>query len=329
MASPVRMNALIVGSGWSRHAAHAFQRRDDVQVRGLVARGSSRSFALARALRVPLFATVADAVRQITPILAVVAVGDRQNGAFTLELLEAGAHVLCAHPVAPTPEEVMAIAEAAERRGLFVSTDYSLRATEAFRVGRAAIQENGTLLRLDVTYPGRFLPIALDLAVALGGHVDTVSAFGRYPKDLHARREAAPAVFPPTTILEHLEGVVSALTPSPHADPRAALRITASSTGGRVDIALPTGGARRLRCGHGGRFEEIELTPAVRGGAAGAAFGDAMRTLADRFVDAIVHGEGPPCPLADEAHLRRLWMAITRAERGRRPVTLGELTPST
>ena len=255
------------------------------------------------------------------------AVGDKQNGPFTLELLDAGAHVLCAHPVAPTPEEVMAIAEAAERRGLFVSTDYSLRATEAFRLGRAAIRENGTLLRVDVTYPGRFLPIALDLAVALGGHVDMVSAFGRYPKDLKCRREASPAVFPPTTILEHVEGAVTALTPTPHADPRAAVHITASSTGGRVEMALPTGGARRLRCGHGGRFEDVELTPALRGGTVVAAFGDAMRTLADQFVDAVLHGDGPTCPLAEEAHLRRLWMAITRAERGRVPVTVGELTP--
>lgn len=321
------MNALVVGSGWSRHAAQAFQRRDDVQVRGLVARGSSRSFALANALKVPVFTTVADAVRQSAPILAVVAVGDRQNASLTRELLEAGAHVLCAHPVAPTPAEVMAIAEAAERRGLLVSTDYSLRATDAFRLGRAAIRENGTLLRVDVTYPGRFLPIALDLAVALGGHVDRVSAFGRYPKELEARREAAPAVFPPTAVLEHFEGAVTALTPCPHADPRAAVHITASSTGGRVEIALPTGGARRLRCGHGGRLEDVELSPALRGGTAGAAFGDAMRALADQFVDAVLHGEGPPCPLAEEAHLRRLWIAITRAERGRVPVTVGEPSP--
>jgi predicted dehydrogenase len=295
-------------------------------MRGVVARGSKRSFDLAGALGVPLFDQLAEAIQETSPNLAVVAVSDRANPALAIELLQSGAHVLCAHPVAPTAEDVLTVARVARQRNLLVSTDYSLRTTEAFRLGQLAVAELGRLLRIEITYPGRFLPIVLDLALTLGGQVDAVSAFGRYPEELRARREAAPAAFPPTTILEHVQGAVTALTPSPHAAPAAAVRITTSSTGGRVEIALPAGGARRLRCRPGGLAEEVEIAPAYAVTDPGAAFADAMYALANAFVDAIVKGQGPPCPLESEANLRRVWAAIPRAARARTPVMVDEGT---
>lgn len=329
MSAPLRLNALVVGSGWARHAAHAFAARDDVRVAGVVARGSKRSFDLASALGVPLFDGLGDAIHETGPNLAVVAVGDSANPGIAADLLHAGAHVLCAHPVAPTAEEVTVLAALAKERGLVASTDYSLRTTDAFRASRSALAELGRLLRIEITFPGRFLPMALDLAIAFGERVEVVSAFGRYPEELKARRASAPAAFPPTIILEHVHGVVTALTPSPHAAPAAAVRVTTSSTGGRLEIQLPASGARRLRCKAGGHWEDTQLAAPHAVADAQVLFAEPMRALADAFVDAIVGGERPPCPLEDEAHLRRVWDAISRALRSGGPTVIDERPPST
>lgn len=323
MAASVRLNALVVGSGWARHAAEAFAARGGVRIGGVVGRGSPRSFTLARTVGSPLFTSLDDAIAETSPAIAVVAVGDTSNAQLARQLLEAGAHVLCAHPVAPDAEQVGALAELAEARRLVASTDYSLRATETFARARAALNGLGTLLRTEITFPGRFLPIALDLAVTIGGPVDALSAFGRYPEVLDERRAATPAAFPPTVVLEHAAGSVTALTPSPHAAPASAIRVTTSSTGGRLEIDLPCGGARRLALKKRGAFEEsLLVAPRADNAKPEAAFAEAMRALAHAFVDAVVSGGVAPCPLADEVAVRELWQAIPVATRARAPLRM-------
>lgn len=321
------MNAIIVGSGWARMAAGALAGRSDVRVRGLVARGSARSVELARSLDVPLFRTVEDAVAAATPSLAVVAVGDEDNARLSAELLRAGAHVLCAHPVGRMPEDVARLARVAAENGRIVSTDYSMRMTEAFRAGLRAIEEAGELLRAEVTFPGRFLPIVLDLALGLCGAVAALTAFESYPETLRARRAAVPAAFPPTVVLEHRSGAVTALTPSPHAPPHAAIRVTTSSGGGRIDIALPAGGARNVRVVLSRRgFAETILAAPAPASDARSPYREAMAALANAFVDAVVSGGEPPSPLAGEVEVRRLWNAIPRSVALRGRVELAEET---
>lgn len=320
MAAPLRLNALVVGSGWARHAASAFAARTEVRVAGVVGRGSPRSFALARSLGVPLFTSLDDAVHETKPSIGVIAVGDEANPLLTRALLEAGAHVLCAHPVAPDPERVGALAELAEARHLVASTDYSLRTTPTFAAARRAITESGTLLKTELTFPGRFLPIALDLAIAIGGPVDVLSAFGRYPDSLEERRAVTPAAFPPSVVLEHAAGSVTTLTPSPHAAPSTAIRVTTSSTGGRLEIELPCGGARKLELRRRGRFEETVIVAPNTRIKPENAFVEAMSSLANAFVDAVLQRDAPPCPLADEVAVRELWQTIPRATRARAPL---------
>lgn len=322
MSTSIRLNALIVGSGWAGHAARAFAARPDVAVRGVVARGSERSFALARELGVPVFVSLTEAIRETQASLAVVAVGDEANPMLTRELLRGGAHVLCAHPVAPSAAQVADLARIAFESGRIVSADYSMRTTEAFEAARGAARALGALLRLEITYPGRFLPMAIDLALAFAGHVDAVSAFGRYPDSLAERRARAPAAFPPTVLLEHRLGAVATLTPSPHAVPMAALRVTASHMAGRIDVELPAGGARRVRNLAGGAFEETVLVPPRATTNAKLAFAEAMHAMANAFVDAVVANEQPPSPLEDEAEVRRVWSCIGRALRARTPITI-------
>lgn len=322
MSAPVRLNALVVGSGWAAHAARAFAARSDVSVRGVVARGSDRSFALARSLGVPLFASVGEAVAETQPMIAVVAVGDTDNHNFAAELLRAGAHVLCAHPVAPTSLDVAELARVADESNRLVSTDYSMRVTDVFRAARVAAPDLGDLLRVEITFPGRFLPMAIDLALATAGAVDAVSAFGRYPSSFDERRAKAPAAFPPTLVLEHSAGAVTTLTPSPHAVPSAAMRVTSSHAGGRLEVELPCGGARRIRNLSGGAFEETVLVSPNAITDAASAFTEAMHALANAFVDAVLAGTPAPCPLEDEAEVRRVWRCVGRALRERAPITI-------
>lgn len=318
----VLLNALVVGSGWGRHAATAFARRGDVRIAGVVGRGSPRTQHLARELQVPVFRTVEDAVREDRIDLAVVAVGDRENSVLATELLMHGAHVLCAHPVGATADDVRRVAELARERGLLVSADYSLRSSDAFAAARSAITTAGTLLRAEITFPGRFLPMALDLAVALGGHVVSVSAFGRYPPAVSAQRSRSPAAFPPTVILEHAAGCVTALTPVPHARATHPVRMTTSGISGRVDAELPAGDVALVRCRRGGMVET--RTWHARPGVDGAAdvFANAMVRTADLFVDAVRTGGAPPCSLEDEVEVRMIWDAITRSLRHKAPVSL-------
>lgn len=316
------MNALVVGSGWAAHAARAFASRADTAVRGVVARGSTRSFDLAKSLDVPLFGSLDEAISETQPTIAVVAIGDTENPAAVGALLRAGAHVLCAHPVAPTASDVAALAALAREHDRIVSADYSMRATDSFRAARAATLELGDLLRVEVTFPGRFLPIAIDLAIAFAGRVEKVAAFGRYPENLRDRRATSPAAFPPTVVLEHAAGAVTALSPSPHAVPSAAIRLTASSTGGRVDVELPCGGARRVRCRAAGAFEETILLVAYGIGDPRSTYAEAMQATAHAFVEAAL-GRGPvPSPLDDEIEVRRVWGSIPRALRDRASIAV-------
>ncbi len=320
----VRSRALLVGSGWARHAARALAERADVQVVGVVARGSPRSIEFARGLDAPLFGTVTEAISAVQPDLAVVAVNDVQNVVFASELVRSRAHVLCAHPVAPDGDGVDALAALAREHGVSVSTDYSLRTCSAFLTARAELPTMGELLRAEVTFPGRLLPMALDLALALGGRVASVAAFGRYPEAVRGRRAANRAAFPPSVVLEHEGGCVTTMMPCPYAQPHSAFRITTSSTRGRLDVELPAGECRRIRAGAAGTWEEAVLVREEPGRAAVELFGSAIRTLTHAFVDAVRHGDPIPCPLEDEAHVRRIWKAIARALRARSPVAVDD-----
>lgn len=317
------MNALVVGSGWARMTGEVFAARDDVRVAGVVARGSPRSFALARELDAPLFTNLAEAIAETRPALAVVAVGDTENVRLSRELLAAGAHVLCAHPVARTPEDVAELARFGRDRGLITSTDYSMRLTPSLRAGLRELAALGELLRVEITFPGRFLPIALDLAMVVAGTVKALTAFGDYPPALEARRSAAPSAFPPTVVLEHDRGVVTALTPSPHAAPPSAIRVTTSSARGRLDLELPAGGARRVRMAstRAGYEEDVLLHPEPCGDAR-KLYAAAMHELAHAFVDAVKRNAPPPCPLESEVDVRRLWQAIPVALRTRSRVDI-------
>lgn len=307
-----KLRAIVVGSGWGAHAARAFAEHDNVELCGIVGRGSERTVRLAKLLDVPVYADLRAAVAEHRPALAVVAIHETAHREIALMLLESGAHLLCAHPVAPSADIVLEIVDCARRVGRLARTDYSFRirpelhAIAGFDPGRAP-------MRLTIEAPGRWLPIALDTAVQVAGPVARVLATRRYPSELEARAERRPEAFPPSVVLEHRGGTVTAITPVPHAWPAAPVRVIASFERGRVEALLPRGGARALACRRAGVVRDEELVPPSADASDAGVHGRGMQELASAFVDSLLAGEDVLATLDDEAHLRIVWSALWRA----------------
>ena len=186
-----------------------------------------------------------------------------------------------------------------------------------------AMKSSGALMRLDIMYPGRLLPMALDLALVFGGRSMAVSSFGAYPEELAEQRQRAPAAFPPTIVIEHMSGCVTTLCPCPHAETARAFSVTASCATARIELALPSGGARKLRLLKTGRTEIVELRRAARHEHdAAAVFGTAMQKLANDFVDAVVSRGEPPCSLESESAVRSAWAAVAHSMKSHGRVAL-------
>ncbi len=322
MAAPVCLRALVVGSGWAQHGAELFAEHDRTNLVGIVGRGSKRTRDLAEQLGVPAFDDIDEAIRQTRPEIATVAVGERANPAFVRSLLDAGAHVLCSHPVAPDPATVLELARVARGHGLVVATDYSLSMTPEVDHMASALGRLGTPLRAVVQSPGRSMVLALQLCVRLLGSVERVFAEPRYPAPVAGARKSAPGAFPPTLLLTHASGCVSSIVPVPHAAVESAYRITVSSERGRLDAELPGGPVRCTVALGGGGAETSVLSGARTRVSARQLVGGAMRDLVEQFLDAVDHGTAVHAPLEEEAHVRAVWVAARASIEGDRPVAV-------
>ncbi len=314
-----KLPAIVIGSGWGAHSARAFSRDGRVELRAIVGRGSERTRALANELSVALHRTIEEAIAAEAPALAVLAIGERAHRGPALALLRAGAHVLCAHPVAPTAEDVAAIAAAAHSEGRLARTDYSFRIRPELHALLPS-PERGQPMRITIEAPGRWLPIAIDTAIAVAGPAAAVLASSTYPNAMQARAERLPQAFPPSILVEHASGVVTSIVAFPHAWLGAPVRVGASFEQGRVEALLPAGGARWLACRRGGVMDERDLVSASADPRDPAVHGRAMGELATAFVDAVLGRGDPLATMEDEAHLRRVWSAVWSSARRRERV---------
>lgn len=314
MAAPDRLTqrALVVGSGWGALSARALVKAGGVELVGVVGRGSARTQKLAQGLGVPCYGDLAQAIEGGRPTMAVVSVGERENPALMQALFDTGCHVLCSHPVARTAAEVAALADAARARGLVTSTDYTFALRPEMKALHEHLQTNQGLLRLSMEFPGRWMPIALHAALTLAGPAASVAAFASYPEALRARAQASPQAFAPSLVLVHEGGVVSCLTPVPHATTASACRITASTERGAYQLALPSGGLRRVQLSKQGASEAVLVAPTTKPGGQ-ALVEEAMSDLVRAFVVAVESGQPPPCPLHEEQAVRAAWQAMERS----------------
>lgn len=314
------MRAIVVGSGWGAHAARVLAADDRVELVAVVGRGSDRTRALARDLRVPVAATVGEALASHAPEIAVLAVDEQRNAALAETLVASGCHVLCAHPVAPTAADVRRLAELARTARVVVATDYSLRVTAEHRAAREALSRLGALMRVLVQFPGRTLPMALELALGFAGRAKRVHASRSYPDALVERAAAKPEAFAPSILVEHVSGTVSQLVPITHARTREAYRLVLSGEHGCVEARMPAGGAEEIRALREGRTSERVLVPkATAGGDPTEGYRAAIAEVVTDFVRAVATGEPPVSPLEIEVAVRSAWSAVGVSVRSGRP----------
>ena len=310
-------SAAVFGSGWGAHAARALSRHPGVELRCLVGRGSDRSRALAAELAVPLRPELEGDVD-----LAVVAVSERVHLELVEPLLARGIHVLVTHPVYPRAEEVAHLAEVADGAGAVVRTDDTFRPRPELAALKAT-PDRGALLRVSIESPGRWLPIALDVAVCLAGPVHIVHANPAYPRAVAARARRAPHAFVPSAVLTHRTGTVTTIVPVPHAPPAEPVRVCASYERGRVTTTLPRGGAEWLALRAQGEVETRTLVEASADPLDATVHARGMEELVSRFVDTLDEGAAALTSLADEQHLRSVWAALWRATRDRAGADVG------
>jgi hypothetical protein len=309
------MNGFIVGSGWAANAARTLRRDPRVTLRAVIGRGSLRTVALAEELSVPAFESLEAALNEARPDMAVVAVGDRENVQIANALIEAGAHVLVAHPVASRAAEVQALLEAAVRRNVIVATDYSFRATVAHRAAVTALASAGALLRVAIRFPGRGLPMALDLACSFAGPTSRVLASRSYPPAVAERVAASPHAFAPTVMIEHASGVVSTLTPMSHAEAPAGYQVQLGAESCRIDVELPAGAVVRVSTDRTGAATVAPLVARSTDPDPAAGYHEAIGRLVTNFVDAIRGEAELIAPLACELDVRTAWAAIGKSLR--------------
>lgn len=315
------MRALVVGSGWGKHAALALKDDPRTELRGIVGRGSERTAALAQIHSVPAFSDLEAAIAQTAPQVAVVSVHESASAAIVERLLGAGCHVLCSHPVAHEPSTVETLRLLAEEKSLRVGTDYTLRLSDAFLQLHALVNPARPPLRVNMLCPGRAMVIAVDMAAAIAGPVRQVMACGAYPAALSARVAASPTSFPPSVMLEHISGCVTSVVPAPHMDPASAHRVTVSTEDGRYDLCLPCGTLDVMRNEGRGRLVFRTIVDGDLSVEGSVLFGQGMTNLVRHFVDSI--SAGVPHPSFDEeVHVRAVWLALWKAARERTPIQI-------
>jgi predicted dehydrogenase len=307
-------NVVLVGSGWARHAVPAVLADPSSRLVALVARGSARSQALASQAGIPLVRSVDELPADVAPHVAVVAVGEQVTPLVTRTLLGRGCDVLCAHPVAPSADEVRHLVDLATQHGRRIGTDYTLHLVPGAVLARKLMADgDGPLLRLVIEHPARLLPMALQLALFFAGPVRAVLASRRVPVGLEGNAKATPAAFSPSLLLEHDSGVVSSLSGVTHAPLVGAFRCTLSGARGRLDLELPQGTVSRVRLGRQGAMSAQVLTDGdVR---QDDPFGALMQTMVASFLRASRSQTPVPCPLSEEVQVRAIWNAIPVALR--------------
>ncbi len=312
--------ALVIGSGWSRHAARCFAEDSRTSIVGIVGRGSDRTRRLATSMGTPVFFSLAEALGTVRPQIAALAVSEHAHFEMVKTLLESGCHVLCSHPVARDAAAVRALQSLARARGLLAATDYTLPLCPAFEAGGSPSARSGPPLRLAIRSPSADLIAGIDLAVRIAGPVQRVFASTRYPDSVERRRAPQSDTFPPTALLDHAGGCVTTLVPISQASPSTAHRIEISGERERIDIELPAGNARRIALHRSGHVtnEELCAAPATITSSE-ELVGAAMRRLVERYLDAVDSSAALHAPLSDEYHLRVVWAALQRSAHLSRP----------
>lgn len=137
------MKVAVIGAGQVARVSHlpAYQAMEGVQVVGISDVKLENARELAQAFTVPAyFDDHRKMLEQCRPDAVSVCVPNKFHCAVTLDVLRAGAHVLCEKPPAMTVEEAEEMAEAARQTGRLLSFGFHLRYGQNVRVLKEMIR---------------------------------------------------------------------------------------------------------------------------------------------------------------------------------------------
>lgn len=172
-----KLRALVVGSGWGRNHALAYQAHPDVELVAICGRTESRrNRGLARELQVPLVVGLDKALREFAPDLVSCATNEKNHEEVTIAALEAGCHVCCEKLMADTvaAAERMVTAGRASSGQLMIGYNYrfspsAVKLRELVDTGALGDLAFGSALTF-----GYCLHHTLDLMCSLLGEVEEV-----------------------------------------------------------------------------------------------------------------------------------------------------------
>jgi len=170
-----RLKALVVGSGWGRNHALAYQAHPDVELVGICGRTESeRNRSLADELQVPLLIGLERALDETQPDLVSVATKEPDHESATVTALEAGCHVICEKMLADTVAAAERMVAAAKRTGRQLMVGYNYRFSPSALKLRELIDsgELGELAFASALTFGYCLHHTLDLVCSLLGEVE-------------------------------------------------------------------------------------------------------------------------------------------------------------
>jgi predicted dehydrogenase len=188
MAEPLK--AIVVGPGYIGPVHIDALRRNGVDVVGLVGSGSAAGRERAAALRLPHFASLADALAAGPVDCVHIATPNALHAPLAREAIAAGKHVVCEKPLAMTAAEGAELLQLADAAGVVHAVNFNFRFYTLTREARALFRRGdiGPLYLIHGGYLQDWLLFARDwnwrLDEAEGGVLRAVADIGSHWLDL-------------------------------------------------------------------------------------------------------------------------------------------------
>ena len=172
-----RLKTLVVGSGWGRNHAIAYQSHPDAELMGICGRtASDRNTGLAHELQVPLLLGLEEAINRTQPDIVSIATKEPGHEAATRLSLAAGCHVYCEKMLADSVAAAERMVAVAKRTGKQLMTGYNYRFSPSALKLKQLVQQGalGDIAFCTALTFGYCLHHTLDLLCCLLGDVEEV-----------------------------------------------------------------------------------------------------------------------------------------------------------
>jgi predicted dehydrogenase len=327
MATKIR--AVVVGGGWGRNHALAYQQHPDAELLGIIGRvGSEKTRALAREMQVPVYLGLAETLEKLQPDVLSCAAGEADHEEVTVTALEAGCHVCCEKLLADTVAGAERMVAAAQRTGRQLMCSYNYRFSPSALKLRELVEsgELGHLAFATAFTFGYCLHHTLDLVCSLLGSVEEVYCVHRAdPPEPPAmgyeryREFVYSGGLYRSISLKFTNGALATLISSDYMRVgHPAVRVDLVGSKARANMADIVGTVTVYREDRQATvwmpsliLDRLDL-PSL------------TQTAVSRFIDAIRDGQPVPVPGEDGLDRLRIERALLQSAQENRPVRMGE-----